>query len=124
MAVLMQVFHWDCPKIDGHEYAWWTYVRRHVPALAKAGSTSLWLPPAHKAANIGGPSMGYDPYDYYDLGELDQKGRIETWFGSRQEMLALIDSAHRHRLPALAALVINHHSGADPLELHPITRTS
>ena len=57
--------------------------------------------------------MGYDPYDYYDLGELDQKGRIETWFGSRQELLALIDSAHRHRLTVLADLVINHNSGAD-----------
>jgi alpha-amylase len=26
--------------------------------------------------------MGYDPYDYYDLGEFDQKGGAPTWFGS------------------------------------------
>lgn len=35
-----------------------------------AGFTALWLPPASKAANIGGQSMGYDPYDYYDLGDI------------------------------------------------------
>ena len=46
--------------------------------------------PIHKAANLFGPSMGYDPYDYYDLGEFDQKGGIPTWFGTRKEL----ESAH------------------------------
>jgi alpha-amylase len=38
--------------------------------------------------------MGYDPYDYYDLGEFDQKGGGPTWFGSKAELLDLIQSAH------------------------------
>ena len=28
-------------------------------------------------------SMGYDPYDLFDLGEFNQNGRTETWFCSR-----------------------------------------
>lgn len=52
--------------MDGREFEWWDFVRSKVPSLAAAGFTSLWLPPAHKAANISGPSMGYDPYDPYD----------------------------------------------------------
>lgn len=48
-----------------------------------AGITALWLPPVSKSANLGGPSMGYDPYDYYDLGDFNQKGRVKTWFGNR-----------------------------------------
>ena len=39
-------------------------------------------------------SMGYDPYDYYDLGEIDQKGSVPTWFGSRSQLEQLINEAH------------------------------
>ena len=120
MGVLMQAFHWDCPRVDQKEFGWWKHVRAQLPALAKAGITSLWLPPAHKPGNIGGPSMGYDPYDYYDLGEFNQKGRVETWFGSKQELLDLIRDAHAQNLTVLADVVINHNSGADATEVNPI----
>lgn len=120
MGVMMQAFHWDCPGVDQREFRWWEFVREKVPGLAQAGFTALWLPPAHKAANCAGPSMGYDPYDYYDLGEYDQKGRKETWFGSRAALLDLIATAHDHRLGVLADMVINHNSGADSEEENPI----
>jgi alpha-amylase len=123
MGVMMQAFHWDCPKVDNKEFVWWGFIREKVPALATAGFTALWLPPAHKAANISGPSMGYDPYDYYDLGRFSQKGRKETWFGSEKELLKLIRTAHDHGLTVLADMVINHNSGADAEEENPITGT-
>jgi len=121
MGVMLQAFYWDCPRADGREYAWWAYLRAQVPALATAGFTALWLPPVHKPANISGPSMGYDPYDYYDLGEFDQKGGVKTWFGSKDELLALIATAHEHGLAVLADMVINHNSGADATEVNPLT---
>ena len=120
MGVLMQAFHWDCPRVDGREFCWWKFVREKVPSLRQTGCTSLWLPPAHKAADLDGPSMGYDPYDYFDLGEFDQKGRKETWFGSRKELLALIGAAHVHGLSVLADMVINHNSGGDAQEDNPL----
>ena len=52
MGVMIQAFHWDCPRVDNREFAWWTFVRERVPSLARTGFTALWLPPAHKAANI------------------------------------------------------------------------
>ena len=79
MGVMMQTFYWDCPREDKKEFQWWNYINREIPNLAKAGFTSLWLPPVHKAANLGGPSMGYDPYDFYDLGEFDQKRKYGEW---------------------------------------------
>ncbi len=121
MGVLMQAFYWDCPREDGREFDWWSYINSKIPALSATGFTSLWLPPVHKAANLGGPSMGYDPYDYYDLGEFDQKGGKKTWFGSKQELLDLIASAHQSGLTLLADMVINHNSGADALECIPIS---
>ena len=124
MGVMMQTFHWDCPREDKKEFQWWNYIRENIPSLAKVGFTSLWLPPIHKAANLFGPSMGYDPYDFYDLGEFDQKGSIPTWFGTRPELESLIESAHKHQLSLIADIVINHNSGADAQEVNPITGQS
>lgn len=120
MGVMMQAFYWDCPRVDNKEFQWWNYVREQVPALAKVGFTALWLPPVHKAANLVGPSMGYDPYDYYDLGEFDQKGGAPTWFGSRAELESLIQAAHSQKVGVIADVVINHNSGADAQELNPL----
>ncbi|MCC7117760.1 MAG: hypothetical protein IT310_04475 [Anaerolineales bacterium] len=121
MGVMMQAFHWDCPRVDQKEFQWWNFVNTKLPELAKAGFTALWLPPIHKAANLTGPSMGYDPYDYYDLGEFDQKGTLPTWFGTRTELAALIANAHQNQMNVIADIVINHCSGADAQETNPIS---
>jgi alpha-amylase len=121
MGVMLQTFYWDCPRADNLEYKWWNQIRSKLPELARVGFTSLWLPPAHKAANLGGPSMGYDPYDYYDLGEFDQKGSQPTWYGTQQELLDLIATAHSQGLSVIADMVINHNNGADSQETNPIT---
>lgn len=121
MGVLMQCFYWDCPGRERRDGAWWDYVASRVPELARAGFTALWLPPASKAANLGGVSMGYDPYDYYDLGDFDQKGRVKTYFGNESELRALIGAAHGAGLQVYADMVINHNSGADAREQNPVT---
>jgi alpha-amylase len=118
MGVILQAFYWDCPKAENREHQWWAFIKSKLPSIAQAGFTALWLPPANKAA--GWKSMGYDPYDYYDLGEFDQKGGVPTWFGSKAELLDLIESAHAQGLQVYADLVFNHNSGADAQEPNPI----
>src|SRR5215475_5898532 len=76
MGVMLQAFYWDCPQAENREHQWWSFIKSKLPAIAQAGFTALWLPPANKAASW--KSMGYDPYDYYDLGEFDQKGGVPT----------------------------------------------
>ena len=116
---MMQTFYWDCPSAEAREGHWWEAIQEMVPDLALDGFTSLWLPPASKGANWN--SMGYDPYDYYDLGEFDQKGRKETWYGSRDKLGELIKAAHASHLAVYADVVINHNSGADAQEVNPLT---
>jgi alpha-amylase len=118
MGVIMQAFYWNCPDLEAVPGAWWDRVAAEVPALAGAGFTALWLPPASKAASS--TSMGYDIYDYFDLGEFDQKGAQPTWFGTRQDLEALIAVARSNHLQVYADLVLNHNSGGDGQEKNPI----
>ncbi len=120
----MQAFYWDCPREEDKEHAWWLFVATKLGELKKAGFTALWLPPASKAANFGGNSMGYDVYDYYDLGEYAQKcvipGDKRTWFGSKSELQKLVKAAHQKKLKVYADLILNHNNGADEKEYNPI----
>ncbi len=118
MGVIMQSFYWDCPKLEGKEFQWWNFVKEKIPSLKETGFTALWLPPACKAANLGGMSMGYDPYDYYDLGDIEQKGSGPTWFGSRSELEDLIREVHDKEMQVYADMVLNHTNGADEQELN------
>jgi alpha-amylase len=77
MGVMLQAFHWDCVPKWKIRTPIVTFIKSKLPAIAQAGFTALWLPPANKAASW--KSLGYDPYDYYNLGEFDQKGGVPTW---------------------------------------------
>ncbi len=118
MSVMMQAFYWDCPGKEMQEHNWWNFVGEHVPDLAKAGFDALWLPHISKAAQT--QSMGYDPYDYFDLGDFDQRGGTKTWFGNRAELIALIKKAHDNRMGCYADMVISHNSGGDEEETNPL----
>jgi len=118
MAVLMQAFYWDCPRHENREHDWWNFVTEKIPALSASGFDALWLPPISKASHA--QSMGYDPYDYWDLGDYDQKGGKKTWYGNRAELEKLIKTAKKHNIGCYADLVINHNAGADEEELNPL----
>ena len=118
MGVVLQSFYWDCPKLENQEFNWWNFLKQNVKSIADAGFTALWLPPPCKGANMGGMSMGYDPYDFYDLGSIDQKGSLKTWFGSEQELRALISETHAHNMQVYADMVLNHTNGADEEEVN------
>jgi alpha-amylase len=55
--------------------------------------------------------MGYDPSDYFDLGNFEQHGTVETRFGSKSELENLIETAHANGIEVIADIVINHNSG-------------
>lgn len=126
MGIMMQAFYWDCPNesyqkniIDENGKSitiekdrqgdWWNFIGTKIDELAGLGIDKLWLPPAQK--NSQWKSMGYDPFDYYDLGEFDQKGKIETWFGKKAELMNLIATAREKGIGCLADLVINQNNG-------------
>ena len=116
---LIQFFHWYYPQ-NGKL---WNEVMKEAPRLSSIGISHLWLPPAYKGAN-GGYSVGYDPYDLYDLGEFDQKGTIATKYGTKQEYLQAVETAHKNNLSIIADIVLNHKAGADELEKFSVLKVN
>lgn len=117
-GVMMQAFYWDVPSGG----VWWQTVAGKVQSWSDAGIDAIWLPPASKAQN-GAFSMGYDPFDYYDFGQYNQMGSIETRFGSQTELIDLINTSHTAQLSVIADIVINHNSGGSS-EINPLTGLS
>ncbi len=116
--VMMQAFYWDVPA-GGN---WWNTVKSKLASWNSAGIGSIWLPPASKAQN-GAFSMGYDPTDYYDMGNFNQNGTTETRFGSLTELQGVINTAHTYGIEVYADIVLNHNSGGGS-EYNPFTKTN
>lgn len=109
--LLLQSFHWYTPA-DGQFY---THLAEQVDRLKDLGVTMVWLPPAYKGAS-GGYSVGYDPYDLFDLGEFDQKGSVATKYGTREELLHATTTLQQNGIAVMVDIVLNHKAGGDELE--------
>lgn len=109
--VLLQGFEWYLPEDGKH----WKRLGERAADLKRAGITAVWMPPAYKGAN-GCQDVGYGVYDLYDLGEFEQKGSIETKYGTKEEYLQAIAALHKEGIEVVADIVFNHKMGADGCE--------
>lgn len=105
-GVFMQAFYWDTEPAG----EWYNEVSKRIEDYKASGINRIWLPAPGKGAS-GGLSMGYDPSDYFDVGEFDQHGTVKTRFGSRQELEDLIQKAHANDIEVIADIVMGHNSG-------------
>jgi alpha-amylase len=115
-GVMLQGFYWDVP------YGWYGALADAAYKLSDIDGYSIdyiWFPPASKGMS-GSISMGYDPYDYYDLGQYDQKGSVETRFGTFDDLERAIDAYHSQGIGVIGDIVLNHRGGGE-LEYNPNT---
>ncbi len=105
---MMQAFYWDVPvNATTQNGTWWDTLRIKAPSLASAGFTGLWVPAPSKG-NWGITDMGYGIFDHYDLGNYNQKGSIETRFGSRSELASMITTLRSNNIKVYADIILNH----------------
>ena len=116
---MLQFFHWYYPQ-DG---SLWNKLKNESKRLGELGITAVWLPPATKGAS-GGYSVGYDVYDLYDLGEFDQKGTVRTKYGTKEELINAVKTAHAAGVQVYADIVVNQLSGADEEEHISVRRVN
>ncbi|GAB2024524.1 alpha-amylase [Lactovum odontotermitis] len=111
MNTILQAFEWYLPA-DAKQ---WSYLTALAPKLKELGISGVWLPPASKGA-AGINDVGYGVYDFYDLGEFDQKGSVATKYGTKDEYVNLINALHAQDIEAYADIVFDHMMGADASE--------
>ncbi len=104
---VMQYFEWYLPADGNH----WRRLQSEAGALRNVGVNAIWLPPAYKGQTIN--DVGYGVYDWYDLGEFDQKGGVRTKYGTKWELKEAISTLKSNQIQVFADIVMNHKAGAD-----------
>ncbi|MGD9781939.1 MAG: alpha-amylase family glycosyl hydrolase, partial [Kiritimatiellia bacterium] len=102
----------------------WQEIADKVPEIAENGFGSLWLPPPQKAS--GDLSVGYDLWDPFDIGGNPQRTGGRTRYGTEEELLRLIDTAHRFGLRVYFDNIMNHrafdipgYNENTPIDIYP-----
>ncbi len=88
----------------------WKEIERRIPEVAEAGYTSLWLPNPCKGGS-GAYSVGYDPFDRFDLGDQNQSGTVATRYGTKADLLRLVEVAQRFGVRVYFDNVMAHNAG-------------
>ena len=84
----------------------WTDLTQKMPELAEAGYTSLWLPEPAKGGSVF--SVGYDLFDPFDLGDKNQNGTVATKYGTKAQLLQMVQTAHQFGIRVYFDNVMNH----------------
>lgn len=94
--VMLQAFYWN-----SHSETKWSKLSSQADEIGST-FTLVWLPPA-SAAEFGGDSnMGYHPWQWSNLNS--------SW-GNKTQLTALIQALHNKNCKVIADIVINHHAG-------------
>ena len=112
--VVLQGFWWDY-RNDNFPNKWSNYLTELTPRLKTMGIDAVWVPPSYKNSFTG--SVGYSPFDQYDLGDKYQKGgsdslNVRTRMGSKDELLRMIGVMHANGIEVIQDIVLNHVDGA------------
>lgn len=103
--VILQGFWWDF-KNTNYPQGWANYLVDLSPRLKAMGIDAVWVPVSIKNANPN--SVGYMPFDHYDLGDKYQKNNLKTPFGDKDEFLRMVGVMHSNGIDVIQDIVLNH----------------
>ncbi len=98
----------------------WAEITARMPEIAAAGYTALWLPVPVKGAE-GAVDVGFSVYDRFDLGEVDQRGTVGTRYGTRSDLVQMVQEAHRFGIRVYFDTVMNHNANPSLIENPGVT---
>jgi alpha-amylase len=107
--VVLQGFWWDYYNAN-YNNGWANYLTELAPRLKAIGIDAVWIPPTIK--NTGTNSVGYAPFDHYDLGDKWQKGNVKTRLGDKDELLRMMAVFKANGMDIIQDIVLNHITGA------------
>lgn len=107
--LVLQGFWWDYWN-NNYQNGWANYLAELAPRLKSIGIDAVWIPPTIK--NTGTNSVGYAPFDHYDLGDKWQKGSVKTRMGDKDELLRMMAVFKANGIDVIQDIVLNHVVGA------------
>jgi alpha-amylase len=107
--LVLQGFWWDYWN-SNYPNDWANYLAELAPRLKNLGVDAIWIPPTVK--NTGTNSVGYAPFDHYDLGDKYQKNAVNTRMGDKDELLRMIAVMKANGIDVIQDIVLNHITGA------------
>jgi alpha-amylase len=107
--VVLQGFWWNYWN-SNYPNGWANYLAELAPRLKELGIDAVWIPPTIK--NTGANSVGYAPFDHYDLGDKFQKNSLKTRMGDKDELLRMVAVMKANGLDVIQDVVLNHTTGA------------
>ena len=107
--VVLQGFWWDYWNAN-YPNGWSNYLAELAPRLKDLGIDAVWIPPTIK--NTGTNSVGYAPFDHYDLGDKYQKNGVKTRMGDKDELLRMVAVLKANGIEVIQDIVLNHITGA------------
>lgn len=117
--VIFQAFFWNSgspgedPTKEGDK-KWYQTLNTQVVDIATSGFTHVYLPPPQKSQG-GTWSMGYDPYDQYDVGNYNQRQTTPTRFGTMSDLTSLVNIINTNGLIPIVDIVMNHMRQQNPV---------
>jgi alpha-amylase len=112
--IILQAFHWNLVKtqgtgtMDGRERTWYAVLTDLVDEIASYGFTIVYLPPPWRDDSqweANGQHGGGEGYFWHDF-DLDSR------YGSKEQLTALIAKLHARGLHVIVDLVPNHRDAA------------
>ncbi|MBU3659215.1 MAG: T9SS type A sorting domain-containing protein [Flavobacteriales bacterium] len=107
--IVLQGFWWDYWN-SNYPNGWANYLAELAPRLKDLGVDAVWIPPTIK--NAGTNSVGYSPFDHYDLGDKWQKNSLKTRVGDKDELLRMVAVMKANGIDVIQDIVLNHVTNA------------
>ena len=108
--VMLQGYQWNVPTNPTLKGVWYDRLRGQADSNEFSRFSMMWMPPPQKC-DSGAGSVGYDPFDYYDLGTYSEKFTTETRYGSESELQACMSALRAKGINPIVDLVFNHNVG-------------
>jgi hypothetical protein len=100
----------------------WDEMYRRIPEVAETGYSYIWCPPPTKAPTGKGTiwgNVGYSLYDRFDIGDIPQRGTMETRYGSRGSLRNMVDKMHQCDVKIIPDIVMNHNGNGPDFREYP-----
>ncbi|MDD3603714.1 MAG: alpha-amylase family glycosyl hydrolase [Kiritimatiellae bacterium] len=100
----------------------WDEMYQKMPLVAQTGYDWLWIPPPTKGpvgSSVTWANVGYNLYDRFDIGDIPQRGTLETRYGTRGSLNAMIDAAHGLDIKIIPDIVMNHNGNGPDIREYP-----